>query len=660
MQLLSDLAAYKRTAVLALFLVVMGAGGGGLYLLSLEAQLVEDIALQDAQKSSQALKEFRTLYTSEVVARARAHGMTISHDYAERDDAIPLPATLSMMFGNRMGLSSGVTSKLYSRWPFPWRRKGGGPQDDFEWKALSALRDNPTEAFSRIEVLDGQLVVRYATADLMRPSCVACHNSHPDSPKTDWQVGDVRGVLEVIRPVPPQDSAARSALRNVVTLIAVLVVLGVSALILLASRLRRESVVSAGLAADAIRINRDLKMESAERARAEAQSRELEGQAQRSQKLEGIGLLAGGIAHDFNNLLATVSGNAELAKTSLPEASDARGNILKIEKAALRAKQLTTQLLAYAGRGQFRRMPINLTRMVREIGQLLDTILPPGVNASYKLRHDLAPISGDIAQLQQVAMNLITNAAEACNPPNGNIRISTGACEVDQEFLDRVTVGSDCEPGTYSYLEVEDNGHGIDRENLDKIFDPFFSTKSEGRGLGLAALLGIVRGHLGALIVESIPEGGTRFVVLFPEAEGMTEGSVDVARPESPLNQTILVVDDDDDVRETVSNLLGASGCTVIEAAGGEQALRLLSEGGTDIDAVLLDWQMPGMGGEASLEIFLERKPSLPVLICSGYGDDQDIERLLIPGQVLFLQKPFLVSELLAALRSILNTAPVA
>jgi len=658
MRLLSNLGAYRRTAILALVLVALVSVSGGLYLLSLEARLVEDIALKDAQQFSQTLKEFRTLYTSEVVARARTHGMTISHDYADRDDAIPLPMTLSIMLGNRMGGSSGVTSRLYSRWPFPWRLKGGGPQDDFEWAALRSLRENPTKAVTSFEVLDGQPVIRYATADLMRASCVACHNSHPDSPKTDWQVGDVRGVLEVILPLPRRDSAARAALRNVVGLIALLVLISISALILLASRLRRESIVSAGLAADAIRMNRDLKMESAERALAEEQSREFEAQAHRSQKLEGIGLLAGGIAHDFNNLLATVSGNAELAISNLPEDSEARPNILKIEKAALRAKQLTTQLLAYAGRGLFRRTPVNLTRMVREIGQLLETILPPGVTTTYELADDLAPVSGDIAQLQQVAMNLITNAAEACYAPDGNIRISTGTCVIDQEFLDRVILGNDCEPGRYSYLEVEDDGQGISPEDVDKIFDPFFSTKAEGRGLGLAALLGIVRGHLGALIVDSTPGSGTRFVVLFPQTEAMAEGSVQAARRQSPLNQTILLVDDDNDVRETVSCLLQASGCNVIEAASGEQALAFFTEADMTIDAVILDWQMPGMGGEATLEIFLKEKPSLPLLICSGYGDDMDIERLLVHGQVLFLQKPFSLTELLAALRAILKKVP--
>jgi signal transduction histidine kinase/CheY-like chemotaxis protein len=657
MQLLSDLVAYKRAVLLALVLVALSVAGGGLYLLSLEAQLVQDMALQDAQQYSQVLKEFRTLYTSEVVARARAHGMTVSHDYAETDGAIPLPATLSMMLGNRMGSASGVTSKLYSIWPFPWRRKDGGPRDDFEWKALNTLNADPSMPFSRFEVLDGQPVVRYATADLMRPSCVACHNSHPDSPKTDWKVGDVRGILEVIRPVPPQDSAARANLRNVVTLIALLVIIGVSTLILLASRLRRESIVSAGLAADAIRINRDLKLESAERARAEQLSTELEAQTHRSQKLEGIGLLAGGIAHDFNNLLATVSGNAELARATLPDDSDASLKILKIEKAASRAKRLTTQLLAYAGRGQFRRMPINLTQMVREIGGLLETILPVGVTATYELSDDLTTIIGDVAQIEQVAMNLITNAAEACKPPDGNIRVSTGTCEVDQDFLDQATVGRECQPGAYCYLEVEDNGHGISPENFDKIFDPFFSTKAEGRGLGLAALLGIVRGHLGALIVEDVPGGGTLFVVLFPQSEAFPDEYGTVAPAEPPPNQTILLVDDDDDVRETISSLLIASDFNVIEAQDGEQALSALAERNTDIDLVLLDWQMPGLGGEDCLKEILASRPSMPLLICSGYCDDQDIESLLVPGQVLFLQKPFSLEELRTALSVILSGA---
>jgi len=254
-------------------------------------------------------------------------------------------------------------------------------------------------------------------------------------------------------------------------------------------------------------------------------------------------------------------------------------------------------------------------------------------------------------------MNLITNAAEACKPPAGKIRVSTGTCEVDQDFLDRAILGRECQAGAYCYLEVEDNGHGVSPEDLDKIFDPFFSTKAEGRGLGLAALLGIVRGHLGALIVEDVPEGGTLFVVLFPQSEAALDERGDAAKPEPPPNQTILLVDDDDDVRETISSLLTASHFNVIEAQDGERALSVFAQGNTDIDVVLLDWQMPGMGGEDCLKEILATRPSMPLLICSGYGDNQDIESLLVPGQVLFLQKPFSLDELRTALSVMLSVA---
>jgi len=647
MSLLTDLMHFRRIAWLWLVILVLSIAGVSLYLLKLESQLVESIALKDAAQYSNALTQFRTLYTSEVVERAREGGTMVTHNYLEEPGSIPLPATLSILLGNRMDQSSEASVSLYSDYPFPWRRAAGGPRDSFQWRALAQLREDPSRAVTEFQSVQGHKVLRYATADLMRPSCVACHNSHPDSPKTDWKVGDIRGVLEVTRPIVERQTPARATLRNFVALLAAIVIIGMAGLTLLAARLRRQSSVSAQLASEAIRINRELEQESSERARAQAQSQEFEAQVHHAQKLESIGILAGGIAHDFNNLLMAVQGNSELALAQLPEDSRARDNLLKIERSAVRAAELTEQLLVYAGRARRERTQVDLGALVRDMSRLLATSVPPGVQQSYELADSLPTVTGDSAQLQQVIMNLITNAAEACGS-SGRVRVTTGIEELHQEMLTGAIFGSEVEPGPYVYLEVEDDGVGIDDATLARIFDPFFSTKSDGRGLGLAALQGIVRSHGGALIVVSTPGHGTRFRVLIPEAPA-EPAKVPATVPTTHSRQvtTILLVDDNHDVREATGALLRSTGFEVLEAANGEEGLESYKQNRMKIGTVILDLRMPGMGGLETLQAIRALEPEVNIVVYSGYGGEEDTEEVLASEGVVFLQKPFSLEALL-------------
>ena len=228
------------TVLLLAGMLVFGVGGIFLYLDRLTDRLIEDSAIEYASLLSTAIAEFRTLYTSEVVGVAESHGIDVTQDYADRDDAIPLPATLAIMLGDRIGAeNTNARTRLYSPYPFPRREESGGLRDDFALAAWERLSANPGETFVRFSGTDDSRVLRFATADLMRAECVSCHNTHPDTPKADWQEGDVRGVLEVILPIDRQVEQAQAMLRSTFVLLAGLIALAVAAFVVASRRLRR-------------------------------------------------------------------------------------------------------------------------------------------------------------------------------------------------------------------------------------------------------------------------------------------------------------------------------------------------------------------------------------------------------------------------------------
>ena len=256
--------------------------------------------------------------------------------------------------------------------------------------------------------------------------------------------------------------------------------------------------------------------------RAVKERERLHAQLQHAQKLESLGVLAGGIAHDFNNLLMSVLGNAEMALWDLAPESPARADLQAISAAAKRAADLAKQMLAYSGKGKFVIEPLNLSKLVADMAHLLEVSISKKVTLKYNFPESLPLVDGDATQIRQIVMNLIINASEAVGEKSGVINVTTGVMEADHAYLSETYLDEGLEEGYYIYLEVADTGHGMDRETVEKIFDPFFTTKFTGRGLGLAAVLGIVRGHRGALKVYSQPKHGTTFKVLFPCSEEAT------------------------------------------------------------------------------------------------------------------------------------------
>ncbi|MFZ5585948.1 MAG: PAS domain-containing hybrid sensor histidine kinase/response regulator [Thermodesulfobacteriota bacterium] len=388
-----------------------------------------------------------------------------------------------------------------------------------------------------------------------------------------------------------------------------------------------------------------------EQRRAEQERRRLEAQIQHAQKLESLGVLAGGIAHDFNNLLVGILGNADLGLMDLPPESPARGRVLALRDAAIRASELSNQMLAYSGKGRFVVEPINLNRVVEEMANLLQVSIAKNVVLKYNFHPNLPAVEADAAQIRQVVMNLITNASEAIGGKSGVVSLSTGVTEVDRNYLQGTFVDDELAVGYYAFLEVSDTGCGMDAETRVKIFDPFFTTKFTGRGLGLSAVLGIVRGHKGAVKVYSEPGRGTSIKVLLPvsskqalpQDEAQTGAELETAAP----GGLVLVVDDEESVRSVTKMMLERGGYQVITAADGREGVDVFRQRQHEIRLVMLDMTMPHLNGEEAFTEIRRINDRVPVMLASGYNEQDATTRFAGKGLAGFIQKPFRLQRLL-------------
>ena len=397
-----------------------------------------------------------------------------------------------------------------------------------------------------------------------------------------------------------------------------------------------------------------------ERKQAEERQRNFEAKLQQTQKLESLGVLAGGIAHDFNNLLMGVLGNADIALLELPPESPARGELMNITTAALRAAELTKQMLAYSGKGKFVVEALNLSKLVEEMAHLLEVSISKNVVLKYNFSADLPAIEADASQIRQVVMNLIINASEAIGEKSGVVAVSTSVIKADRSYLSETYLDENPPEGDYVSLEVADTGCGMDEQTRKKIFDPFFTTKFTGRGLGLAAVLGIVRGHGGALKIYSEPQRGTTFKVLFPASQKPAEESVATSATEQQWRGSgvILVVDDEEAVRIATKRMLEKLGFTVLTAEDGRAALEVFRGRADEIVAVLLDLTMPHLDGEETFRELRRIRPDVRVILSSGYNEQETTDRFAGKGLAGFLQKPYRVRQLGRKIRQVLETPP--
>ncbi|MEW6305912.1 MAG: PAS domain S-box protein [Verrucomicrobiota bacterium] len=394
-----------------------------------------------------------------------------------------------------------------------------------------------------------------------------------------------------------------------------------------------------------------------DRKRAEAERLGIERKLQESRKFESIGVLAGGVAHDFNNLLTGILGYANLARQELPSTAQAHAYLGHIEKASLQAAGLCAQLLAYSGKGRFVMQRIDLSAVVRDALDIVEHQSPQSAEFKVELAAHLPPVSADAVQMRQVVINILVNSVEALENKDGAIRVATRTMTVTPEFLATGFRPDDVPPGEYVCLEIQDTGCGMDTSVLTRVFEPFFSTKFAGRGLGLAAVMGIVRGHKGALRVQSRKGAGSTFTLLFPIAEG----PIETTAPPTPIegawrtSGTILIIDDEEDVRNVAAAIAQTCGLRAVLAGGGEEGVTRFQEMAGEIRLVLLDLAMPGMDGEQTFHELRRVRPDVRVLVVTGYGDQDMLNRLDKHNVLGFVQKPFRADVLRARLREALE-----
>jgi signal transduction histidine kinase/ligand-binding sensor domain-containing protein/CheY-like chemotaxis protein len=425
-----------------------------------------------------------------------------------------------------------------------------------------------------------------------------------------------------------------------------------------------------------------LRHEMLERERAERERRLLDERIQQAQRLESLGVLAGGVAHDFNNLLVGVLGEASLALSDLPPGAVGRQHVERIERAALRASELTSQMLAYSGRGRFIVLPVQLEHLVEEVRELLGSIIPRAVVVTLDFPPGLPMVAGDPSQLRQVVMNLLTNAADAIGDRPGQVRVAAGTrtLRADDVATSHQSGVLGLAPGDYVWLEVRDDGAGMDADTLGRIFDPFFTTKPAGRGLGLAAVQGIVRSHGGRILVASQPDVGTTFTLLFPRARptpdperrgedgsrtratrtsAPAEAIAAAALPASPValsgveGRHVLVVDDERLVRDVARVALRRAGYAVTEVPTGEEAITTFEERPDGFTIVVLDLTLPGIQGRAVMQALREVRPDLPVVLTSGYTA-QEAGDLTTAPRTVFLPKPWRPEQLVRCVRDLM------
>jgi PAS domain S-box-containing protein len=387
--------------------------------------------------------------------------------------------------------------------------------------------------------------------------------------------------------------------------------------------------------------------------------RKVESAMFQAQKLESLGVLAGGVAHDFNNLLVGILANAGLALSDLDTESPVRETVQQIELAGHRAADLARQILAYSGKGRLLVQPLDLNTLVEETAGLLRVSIRKGARLSFSMAPGMPAIEADATQLRQVVMNLVVNASDAIGEADGEIKVRTDLVTLDSEVLRQKFPGATLNPGQYLSLTVADTGSGMDPATRERIFEPFFTTKFTGRGLGLAAVLGIVRGHHGALRVASEQGIGTTFEVIFPASEGAA-AEQQARRKASPVAEwtghgKILIVDDEDTVRSVTARALVKFGFEVLQAADGQAGVDMYRAHSSELACVLLDMTMPRLNGAEAFHQMRAIRPDARVILMTGYAEEEVSSRFAGQGLSGFVQKPYDLSVLRETIRNVVE-----
>jgi len=391
-----------------------------------------------------------------------------------------------------------------------------------------------------------------------------------------------------------------------------------------------------------------------ERIQSEARRRELERQVQQAQRLESLGVLAGGIAHDFNNILVGIMGNACLIRDALPPESPISPRVARIVSASERASKIIHQIFAYTGHAAHELSDFQINDLVDEMTDLMRAGVPACIDLQITNAQELPAVRGDAGQIQQVLTNLLVNAVEAIGDQSGRIEVTTRDVRLSAEDVQAQLAGQEMQPGRYVRIDVADNGPGMPPDKLQRIFEPFFSDKGKGRGLGLTALHGVVRAHGGGVRAESTVGVGTRFTIYLPAASGAPASRPSDAEAQAldrPMR--VLVIDDEADIRDVLVEALESRGMQVFTADDGRAGIEMFESRHDEIDVVLLDMTMPGMTGGAVLTRLEEIDPDLRVIIASGYSEENIRQKIGRGGAVAVIQKPFTIDALVRKLHAV-------
>ncbi|MCM0082586.1 PAS domain S-box protein [Geomonas sp. Red32] len=372
----------------------------------------------------------------------------------------------------------------------------------------------------------------------------------------------------------------------------------------------------------------------------------LERQLLHAQKLESLGILAGGIAHDFNNILMAILGNAELALLKIPPGAPCLEHLHQIGEAATRAADLAKQMLAYSGRGKFYVEPLDLNRILTEMLHMLEVAISKKAVLRLNLADSSPIVVADATQIRQIVMNLAINASEAIGERSGTITVTTGHLQCEAAYLKDASGEGDLPAGCYAFIEVSDTGCGMDRETVSRIFDPFFSTKFTGRGLGLSAVLGIVRGHRGCIKVYSERGMGTTFKILLPASQNAPAAAIPGGRDDGWQGSGVaLLVDDEEAVRKIGSDMLKELGFTPVTASDGREAVEIYRNH-PEIAVVILDLTMPHLDGKGCFQQLRQIDPEARVIVSSGFNEQETLAIFAGRGVAGFIQKPYRLSAL--------------
>jgi len=406
--------------------------------------------------------------------------------------------------------------------------------------------------------------------------------------------------------------------------------------------------------------NRQLVQEVEDRKKAQEARMQAEAQLLHSEKLKSLGILAGGIAHDFNNLLSVVMGNAEMTRMDAKPASTLAKNMVQIEDACKRAAELCTQLLAFAGKGKINLRHVCLNDIAREITGLLRTKIAQNVQTKLHLASDIPKVKVDLPQMHQAISGLMLNASEAVEADQdegrgeGTITLTTGMMRADRRYLNTCSAQEILPEGNYLFIEISDTGCGMNAETMDHIFDPFFTTKQYGRGMGLSAALGVMRGHQGTIHVESEVGVGSSFRLLLPPAEEERVAPAAVAG-DWEGSGLMLVVDDDELVRKLSCRMLEKMGFKTVSASNGKQGISRFKEKSDKLVGVMLDFSMPDMDGEEVFMALHNIRAEVPVILCSGFAKQDVLDRFRAQGLAGFLHKPYSRAQLQTTLHKVLG-----